>query len=188
MWHGLCDSLWNVSSAPWDRRQVLVESWVHRILEAASIDMVYVPPLLAAQVYNVCNFRRNLSWGRTQRYVKIPTRTKKTFNCHRPSSAGLLQTMHVPRDRSGVMSPTYCHCIQFRKKVKRGIFHAESIGVGLKFQFQRCFPFKEFRICCQQGTARPAKFWWSLPGNPLSPQMCCSFGGGGGCYTFSESS
>ena len=49
------DSLWNVSSAPWGRRKVLAESWALRTLEAASIDMVYVPPLLAAQVYNVRN-------------------------------------------------------------------------------------------------------------------------------------
>ena len=49
------DSLWNVSSAPWDLRQVLAESWAHRILETASIDMDYAPPLLAAQIYDVCN-------------------------------------------------------------------------------------------------------------------------------------
>ena len=48
------DSLWDGSSAPWDRRKVLVESWAHRTLEAVSIDMDYAPPLLAAQVYNVC--------------------------------------------------------------------------------------------------------------------------------------
>ena len=34
---------------------MLAESWARRTLEAASIDMVYAPPLLAAQVYNVCN-------------------------------------------------------------------------------------------------------------------------------------
>ena len=49
------DSLWNASSAPWGRKKVLSESWVLRTLEAASIDMVYVPPLLAAQIYNVRN-------------------------------------------------------------------------------------------------------------------------------------
>ena len=41
--------------------QVLTGSWAHRTLEAASIDMVYAPPLLAAQVYSVrdthCVFR-----------------------------------------------------------------------------------------------------------------------------------
>ena len=49
------DSLWNVSSAQWGRRKVLAESWAHRTLEATSIDMVYAPPLLAAQIYNVHN-------------------------------------------------------------------------------------------------------------------------------------
>ena len=34
---------------------MLAESWAHRTLEAASIDMDYAPPLLATQVYNVCN-------------------------------------------------------------------------------------------------------------------------------------
>ena len=52
------DSLWNASSAQWDRWQVLAESWAHHTLEAASIGMVYAPPLLAAQVYNV----RNAHW------------------------------------------------------------------------------------------------------------------------------
>ena len=47
--------VWNVSSAPWDRRKVLAESWAHRTLEAASIDMDYAPALLAAQVYNLHN-------------------------------------------------------------------------------------------------------------------------------------
>ena len=49
------DSLWNASSAPWGRREVLSESWALRTLEATSIDMVYAPPLLAAQIYNVRN-------------------------------------------------------------------------------------------------------------------------------------
>ena len=52
------DSLWNASSAPWGRREVLAsvgKSWALRSLEAASIDMVYAPPLLAAQIYNVHN-------------------------------------------------------------------------------------------------------------------------------------
>ena len=31
----VCDSLWNASSAPWDNRQVLAQSWAHRTLEAA---------------------------------------------------------------------------------------------------------------------------------------------------------
>ena len=52
------DSLWNASSPPWGRRKVLAKSWALRILEATSIDMVYAPPLLAAQIYNV----RNTHW------------------------------------------------------------------------------------------------------------------------------
>ena len=32
---------------------MLVESWALRTLEAASIDMIYAPPLLAAQICNV---------------------------------------------------------------------------------------------------------------------------------------
>ena len=47
------DSLWNASFAPWGRRKVLAESWALRTLEATSINMVYVPPLLAAQIYKV---------------------------------------------------------------------------------------------------------------------------------------
>ena len=47
------DSWWNVSSAPSGCRKVLAESWALRTLEAASIDMVYAPSLLAAQIYNV---------------------------------------------------------------------------------------------------------------------------------------
>ena len=49
------DSLWTASSAPWGRRKVLAELWALRTLEAASIDMVYAPPLLAAQIHNVRN-------------------------------------------------------------------------------------------------------------------------------------
>ena len=49
------DSLWNASFTPWGRRDVLSESWVLHNLEAAPIDMVYAPPLLAAQIYNVRN-------------------------------------------------------------------------------------------------------------------------------------
>ena len=52
------DSLWNASSAPWDRREVSAESWAHRTLEVASIDMDNGPALLAAQVYCV----RNAYW------------------------------------------------------------------------------------------------------------------------------
>ena len=46
------DSSWNGSSVPLGRRLVLAESWALRTLKAASIDMVYAPPLLAAQISN----------------------------------------------------------------------------------------------------------------------------------------
>ena len=52
------DSLLNASSTLWGRRKMLVESRAQRTLEAPSIDMVYVPPLLAAQIFNV----RNTYW------------------------------------------------------------------------------------------------------------------------------
>ena len=34
---------------------MLAASWAHRILEAVSIDIVYAPSFLAAQIYNVHN-------------------------------------------------------------------------------------------------------------------------------------
>ena len=49
------DFLWNASFAPWGRREVLSVSWALRTLEADSIDMVYAPPLLVAQIHNVRN-------------------------------------------------------------------------------------------------------------------------------------
>ena len=49
------DSLWNASSVPLGRRLVLGESWALCTLKATSIDMVYAPPLLAAQIYNLRN-------------------------------------------------------------------------------------------------------------------------------------
>ena len=52
------DSLWNGSSVPLGHRLVLAKSWALRTLKAASIDMVYAPPLLAAQIYN----SRNKHW------------------------------------------------------------------------------------------------------------------------------
>ena len=51
----VCDSVWNASSALWGRRTVVAQSGAHRTLEAASIDILYAPPLLAAQIYNVRN-------------------------------------------------------------------------------------------------------------------------------------
>ena len=81
------DSLWNASSALWGRRKVLVESWALRTLEAASIDMVYAPPLLAPQVYNV----RNEHWVPRLLLVS-PTRTFLclVFNplCNKPYIVG----------------------------------------------------------------------------------------------------
>ena len=52
------DSLWNGSSVPLGCRLVLAESWALRTLKAASIDMVYGPPLLAAEI---CD-SRNEDW------------------------------------------------------------------------------------------------------------------------------
>ena len=47
VWHGgVRDSLWNVSFAHQLRRQALVESWAHRTLQAASIDMAFPQPLI----------------------------------------------------------------------------------------------------------------------------------------------
>ena len=83
----VCDSLWNASSALWDRRQVLAESWAHRTLEAASIDMDYAPPLLAAQVYDI----RNTHWVLRLLLVS-PTRTFLCLLfdplCNRPYRVG----------------------------------------------------------------------------------------------------
>ena len=64
------DSLWNVSSLPLGRRLVLDESWVLCTLKAASIDMIYAPPLLVAQIYN----KRNEHWVLCLLLVS-PTRT-----------------------------------------------------------------------------------------------------------------
>ena len=64
------DSLWNGSSVPLGCWLVLAESWALRTLKAASIDMVYVPPLLAAQIYN----SRNEHWALRLLLVS-PTRT-----------------------------------------------------------------------------------------------------------------
>ena len=66
----LRDSLWNGSSVQLGRRLVLAESWALRTLKAASIDMVYAPPLLAAQIYNL----RNEHWVLRLLLVS-PTRT-----------------------------------------------------------------------------------------------------------------
>ena len=47
------DSFRNGSSLPLGRRLVLAESWALRTFKAPSIDMVYAPPLVAAQIYNL---------------------------------------------------------------------------------------------------------------------------------------
>ena len=80
------DSLWNASSAPWGRRgAVLSESWALCILEAASIDMIYAPPLLAAQIYNV----RNEHWVLRLLWVS-PTRLCLVLDplCNKPYIVG----------------------------------------------------------------------------------------------------
>ena len=66
----VCDSLWNGSFVPLGRRLVLAESWALCILKAASIDMVYAPPLLAAQIYDL----RNEHWVLRLLFVS-PTHT-----------------------------------------------------------------------------------------------------------------
>ena len=81
------DSLWNVSALPLGRREVLAESWARRTLNAASIDMIYAPPLLVAQIYN----KRNAHWMLRLLLVS-PTRTFLclVFDplCYKPYIAG----------------------------------------------------------------------------------------------------
>ena len=81
------DSLWNVSTLPLGRRLVLAESWALRTLTAASIDMIYAPPLLVAQIYN----KRNSHWVLRLLLVS-PTRTFLclVFDpvCNKPYIAG----------------------------------------------------------------------------------------------------
>ena len=81
------DSLWNVSALPLGRREVLAESWALRTLNAASIDMIYAPPLLVAQIYN----KRNSHWVLRLLLVS-PTRTFLclVFDplCYKPYIAG----------------------------------------------------------------------------------------------------
>ena len=64
------DSLWNVSSLPLGRRSVLTESWALRTLKAASIDMIYAPPLPVARIYN----KHNEHWV-LRLFLVSPTRT-----------------------------------------------------------------------------------------------------------------
>ena len=81
------DSLWNVSALPLGRREVLAESWAPRTFNAASIDMIYAPPLLVAQI---CN-KRNSYWVLRLLLVS-PTRTFLclVFDplCYKPYIAG----------------------------------------------------------------------------------------------------
>ena len=81
------DSLWNGSSLCLGHRLVLAESWALRTLKAASIDMVYAPPLLAGQIYNL----RNEHWVLRLLLVS-PTRTFLclVFDplCNKPYIAG----------------------------------------------------------------------------------------------------
>ena len=66
---------------------MLAESWAHRTLEAVSIDLLYAPPLLAAQVYNL----RNTHWVLRLLLVS-PTRTflclVLDLLCNRPYIVG----------------------------------------------------------------------------------------------------
>ena len=99
------DSLWNGSSVPLGRRLVLAESWALRTLKAASIDMVYAPPLLAAQIYN----SRNEHWVPRLLLVS-PTRTFLclVFDplCNKPYIAGAntedLAIVNLIAEREGI--------------------------------------------------------------------------------------
>ena len=88
-WRGLCATHCGMGHlCRWvGRRLVLAESWALRTLKAASIDMVYAPPLLAAQIYNL----RNEHWVLRLLLVS-PTRTFLclVFDplCNKPYIAG----------------------------------------------------------------------------------------------------
>ena len=96
------DSLWNGSSLPLGRRS---ESWVLRTLKAASIDMTYAPPLLAAQIYNL----RNQHWVLRLLLVS-PTRTFSCLMfdplCNKPYIVGAnteeLATVNLIAEREGI--------------------------------------------------------------------------------------
>ena len=99
------DSLWNGSFVPLGRRLMLTESWALRTLKAASIDMVYAPPLPAAQMYN----SRNEHWVLRLLLVS-PTRTFLclVFDplCNKPYIAGAnteeLAIVNLIAEREGI--------------------------------------------------------------------------------------
>ena len=99
------DSLWNVSSLPLGHRLVLAESWALRTLKAASIDMIYAPPLLVAQIYN----KRNEHWV-LRLWLVSPTRTFLclVFDplCNKPYIAGAnteeLAIVNLIAEREGI--------------------------------------------------------------------------------------
>ena len=96
---------WNVSSLPLGRRLVLAESWALRTLKAASIDMIYAPPLLAAQIYN----KRSEHWVLRLLLVS-PTRTFLCLvfdpPCNKPYIAGAnteeLAIVNLIAEREGI--------------------------------------------------------------------------------------
>ena len=99
------DSLWNGSSVPLGRRLVLAESWALRTLKVASVDMVYAPPLLAVQIYNLRNEHRVL-----RLLLVSPTRTFLclVFDplCNEPYIAGAnteeLTIVNLIAEREGI--------------------------------------------------------------------------------------
>ena len=90
---------------PFGRRLVWAESWALRTLKATSIDMVYAPPLLAAQIYN----SRNEHWVLRMLLVS-PTRTFLCFVfdplCNKPSIASAnteeLAIVNLIAEREGI--------------------------------------------------------------------------------------
>ena len=105
------DSLWNGSSLPLGRRLVLAESWALRTLKAASIDMIYAPPLLAAQIYNL----RNQHWVLRLLLVS-PTRTHLclVFDplCNKPHIVGAnTEELAIVN----LIAKPHCHCSMPRR-------------------------------------------------------------------------
>ena len=84
---------------------MLAESWALHTLKAASIDMIYVPPLLAAQIYNL----RNQHWVPRLLLVS-PTRTFLCLEfdplCNKPYIVGAnteeLAIMNLIAEREGI--------------------------------------------------------------------------------------
>ena len=99
------DSLWNGSSLPLGRRLVLAESWALRTLKVASIDMIYAPFLLVAQIYDLLYQHWVL-----RLLLVSPTRTFLclVFNplCNKPYIVGAnteeLATVNLIAEREGI--------------------------------------------------------------------------------------